>query len=239
MNESSVQLGLIDGAIRLTGSDSDSLDLAVKLTRERYTTLACAIDPQAETGDAVYWRIVFAILSVHSPIHATFNAYKRLRLWSIRFGRKPRYHRTVEPILRGSTADDGAIMYAPTKAHYVADFTRDWEVDSTPYTRNGDSEHDWRLRLQRNVKGLGLAKASFAVALCNPLASDVCCIDTHIYALFTGSVPRGAIKPVVYLAIEDAIRRLARRHGLGTFVTQWLLWDAKRGIVESHGVLAA
>jgi len=238
MNETSVQLGLLDGAIRLNSADRASLDLAVNLTRERYLDYACAIDPQAEDGDAVYWRIVFALLSVHSPIGATFKAYRTLRLWSVRYSRKPRYHQAIERILRSSNADDGAIMYAPTKAWYIADFTRAWESDSVPFTRQGDTDHEWRLRLVRNVRGLGIAKASFAVALCNPLTATVCCIDTHIYQLFIGEVPRKAIKPSVYFALEAQIRRLARRHKLGVFVVQWLLWDAKRGIAESHGVLS-
>ena len=238
MNESSLQYGF-DGAIKLRGADSKTLDIAVELSRERYTTFACAIDPQADDGNGVYWRIVFAMLSVHSPIGATFNAYRTLRLWSVRFGRKPKFHRTIERILRSSNANDGAIVYAPTKAWYIADFTRAWEADSTPFTRQGDTDHEWRLRLKRNVRGLGLAKASFAVALCNPLASDVCCIDTHIHQLLTGAVPRRGIKDVVYFALEDSVRTLARRHGLGTFVVQWILWDAKRGIAESHSALAA
>ncbi len=238
MNESSVQLGF-DGNVKLVGADDASLDVVVNLSREKYETLACAIDPSASDGDAVYWRIVFALLSVHSPIHATFKAYRGLRIWSVRFGRKPGFHQTIERVLRASNADDGAIMYAPTKAYYIADFTRAWESDSSPFTRNGDTDHEWRLRLWRNTRGLGIAKASFAVALCNPLTADVCCVDTHIFALFTGSPARKGIKPVVYLAIEDAIRDLARKHGLGTFLVQWILWDAKRGISESHSALAA
>jgi len=237
VNESSLQYGF-DGSIKLHGADSKTLDIAVELSRERYTTFACAIDPQADDGDAVYWRIVFALLSVHSPIGATFNAYRTLRLWSVRFGRKPRFHQTIERILRSSNADDGAILYAPTKAWYVADFTRAWESDSVPFTRQGDTDHEWRLRLVRNVRGLGLAKASFAVALCNPLTATVCCIDTHIHQLLTGAIPRKAIKPVVYYALEAQIRRLARRHKLGVFVVQWILWDAKRGIPESHSTLS-
>lgn len=238
MNESSVQLGF-DGSVKLVGADDESLDTVVRLSREKYEALACAIDPSANDGDAVYWRIVFALLSVHSPIHATFNAYRNLRIWSVRYGRKPKFHQSIERVLRASKADDGAILYAPTKAWYIADFTRAWEFDPTPFTRNGDSDHEWRLRLWRNTRGLGIAKASFAVALCNPLTSDVCCIDTHIFALFTGAPARKGIKPVVYLAIEDTIRELAHKHGLGTFLVQWILWDAKRGISESHSTLAA
>lgn len=115
---------------------------------------------------------------------------------------------------------------------------KELEADKTPFLRNGDSDSDWRARIQRNVKGLGLAKASFAVALANPATSDVCCIDTHMYQLFTGIVPKSSIKPSVYLALENAIRELGKEFGLSTFATQWCLWDAQRGQSNPHSVLA-
>lgn len=234
--DSAVQLGF-DGSVRLLTGDSQALDAVIELTRATYEDYARAIAPE-DDDRAVYWRIVFAILSVHSPIHATFDSYRALKLWAARYSRLPIHHQAVRRALERVHAVDGVIQYIPTKSYYVADFTRAWLVDSSPFTRNGDTFVDWRARLQRNVRGLGLAKASFAVALCAPVDADICCVDSHIHALFTGQPVRNAIKPSVYLAIEDTIRRKALEHHIGTFVLQWLLWDAKRGVRESHACLA-
>ena len=220
------------------GCDDAAIDTAITLTRDTYIEYARAIEP-ADTGEPVYWRIVFALLTVHSPIHASFAGYDALRAWRARYSRLPANAAAIRRILETTRADDGyGVLYAPTKARYIADFSRAWVLDPTRFERNGDDDISWRYRVQANVRGLGLAKASFAVALCNAAESNVCCIDTHIHALYTGSIaPRGGVRRAPYLAIEDTIRRKAAEHGLSTFVLQWLLWDAKRGTREAHSAL--
>ena len=232
----SLQLGF-DGAVKLTGSDDESLRQCLTLTRERYRGFVAAIDA-GESPKAVYWRLVFAILSVHSPLSATFAAYSTLRLWKARFSRMPSHRKLHSLLLIAKSSDGNVTQYCYAKATYIIDFDKAWQQDSSRFFRNGESDADWRTRIQRNVRGLGLAKASFAVCLSSPTTADICCVDTHIFALFMGRVPGKAIGKRTYLAIEERIRKLAREHGLSTFATQWALWDAHRGIVNAHSALA-
>lgn len=234
-----IQLGL-DGGLRLTeANDTESIRQALALTRDKYLAYVRAIDV-GESERAVYWRIVFAILSVHSPIEATFEAFKSLRLWRARFGRLPAKARCRDLLLAAKGKDGTVTQYCSQKAGYLVEFDRAWARDKAAFLRGTDTDHDWRLRLVRNVKGLGLAKASFAVALCQPVTSDVCCIDTHMYALLTdGRPPKGAIGKRIYLELESRIRELAWEVGLSVFATQWALWDARRGQSNPHSVLAA
>jgi thermostable 8-oxoguanine DNA glycosylase len=228
-----IQLGF-DDSLRITSyKDADS---AVDLLREKYRRFTLEIDGE-DTDGRTYWRIVFAILSVHSPIDATFASYRALRLWSVRTGRFPKTERTLRNLISAS-GQDGVVQYIPTKAIYLSTFDAEWRTDRTRFTRNGDTDDAWRWRLRANVKGLGIAKASFAVALVRPQTSTVCCIDTHIYQLFTGRTPRHGVGKREYLDIESRIRKLGKRHRLGCFATQGLLWDAKRGIPNAHTVLA-
>lgn len=233
-----IQLGL-DGGIKLIGhGDEDAMREVLAYTAPRYADFVKAIDV-GETDKAVYWRIIFSILSVHSPIDATFEAYRALRLWRARFGRFPRQATAVR-IIRNARGTDGVVQYQNQKADYVCGFDEAWRKDSTLFTRNGESDDAWRLRLQRNVRGLGLAKASFAVALAAPATSDVCCIDTHMFALFTdGRPPSKMIGKRAYLAIEERVRKLAHEFNLSTFACQWALWDARRGVTNPHTALAA
>lgn len=231
-----VQLGF-DGSLHLTSGDDASVRQVLALSHDKYHAYASAIDV-GDSERATYWRITFAILSVHSPIEATFEAYKSLRLWRARYARMPSVA-VCNRLLRNSHGVDGSVtQYCYQKSLYLREFDLAWTSDRTRFTRNGESELAWRDRLQRNVKGLGLAKASFAVCLSNPATSDVCCVDTHMYQLFAGNVPANAIPRKAYLAIEEKIRAYGKEFGIGTFVAQWALWDAKRGHANAHAILA-
>lgn len=233
-----VQLGLLDNSVKLTDGSEDSLRQVLSLTADRYREYAAAIDT-GESERSVYWRIVFSILSVHSPIDATFVSYKTLRLWHARFQRTPSVG-TYMRMLRSSRGSDGVVQYIPTKSHYLREFDLGWHKDRTRYTRNDETDDAWRLRLQTNIKGLGMAKASFAVALSNPATSDVCCVDTHIYAIFNHGRPaKTTIGKRAYLAMEDRVRTLAKDFGLSVFACQWALWDARRGVCNPHAGLAS
>lgn len=226
-----------DGGVRLLDGDERSLRECLALTGQRYASFAAAIDV-GESDRAVYWRIIFAVLSVHSPIAATFEAYRTLRLWRARFGRMPSTRKLQSLLLTAKGSNGNVTQYCYRKAVYVREFDKGWQDDKAAYIRNGDSDADWRVRLQRNVKGLGLAKASFAVALSAPATADVCCIDTHMHAVFTSRVPGKAISRRGYLALEERVRILAKEHGLSTFAAQWAIWDAHRGVMNPHLALA-
>lgn len=224
-----LQLGF-DGSIRLMGRDEASIHEAIRATLDVYRAYCADIEP----SDGPYWRIVFAILSVHSPINATFEAYRAVRL-AHALGGWPGRAKLARII--GQVRASGAVLYHAQKARYILAFDAAWTADSTPFTQNGDGDTGWRDRLRRNVLGLGWAKASFAVALSKPSTSDVCCIDSHMHQLLTGRVPRNQLGKRVYLALEARVRDLADEYGVSAFTMQWLLWDAKRGISEPHSAL--
>ena len=185
-----LQLGF-DGSVKLLDYSRESLLEAAQRGAQTYSTLARSIEP-GESEKEVYWRIVFAILSVHSPIGATFAAYRQVRLVYALRSRLPGQRRLVS-ILAAARASDGVILYAGQKARFLSQFDADWRTDRTRFLRGDSDDNDWRLRLRANVLGLGLAKASFAVALCCPSTSDVCCIDTHIFQLLTGKPYRAIV----------------------------------------------
>jgi len=224
-----LQLGF-DGSIRLMGRDEASIHEAIRATLDVYRAYCADIEP----SDGPYWRIVFAILSVHSPIQATFEAYRAVRL-AHAMGGWPGRAKLARII--GQVRANGAVLYHVQKARYILAFDAAWAVDRAAFEPNGDNDLEWRDRLRRNVLGLGWAKASFAVALSKPTTSDVCCIDSHMHQLLTGRMVRGQLGKRAYLALETRVRNLASEYGVSTFAMQWLLWDAKRGISEPHSAL--
>ena len=132
---------------------------------------------------------------------------------------------------------DGVVQYPYQKATYLREFDLGWVADRSRFLRCGEDDGAWRDRLVREVKGVAMAKASFAVALSRPVDADICCVDTHMYQLFKRSVPKSTVKRRDYLDIEGKVRDLARVYNVGCFVIQWLLWDAKRGVREPHAEL--
>lgn len=218
----------LEGGYKLL--DHRGADQVLDLVGPQYLEFASNIQGDTHDADWVYSRAQFAILSVHSPFRATCKAWLEYRLATALKGR-PLTERQGAKVLAGAHAEDGVVLYPHQKAVYLGAL-----AGTLPEWHQGD---DWRWELRKDVLGLGIAKASFAAAIVDPLGFDGCCVDSHMAQLFEGRVPQGAIGKKRYLGIEAKIRRLARRHDLPTFVAQWALWDSKRGRVESHGVLSS
>lgn len=82
-----LQLGF-DKAVKLTSYEDAALREVLALTASDYGRLAESLDTPERDRD-VYWRIQFAILTVHSPLDASLEAYRRVRLYKARYGRLP------------------------------------------------------------------------------------------------------------------------------------------------------
>ena len=167
-------------------------------------------------------RIVLALLSVNSPFEAT------VKCWYALEGVDWTDHWAVLSTLKNTHARDGVVSYAWTKARWIRELMHMAKSEGVSY-HSFQRDVDYRDYLQLNTLGLGMAKASYAVMLVNGLA-DVCCVDTHMYRLFTGKVATKSIPKRTYLQMEQSIRELALRHGVPTSATQHCVWDAMRGV---------
>jgi thermostable 8-oxoguanine DNA glycosylase len=124
----------------------------------------------------------------------------------------------------------------PAKADYCNEA---WELLKTSFWGKIEAQnwHGYRLSLQHRFRGLGLAKASFAVALLYPLEADVACIDTWMQKVFLGRESFKQLGLKDYMAVEARVRRYGRRFGVSTFLAQWMIWDhARGGKPNSHAI---
>jgi thermostable 8-oxoguanine DNA glycosylase len=184
----------------------------------RYRRFAERITPDVAQPDAIYTRVAFAILSANAPFERTVDslAYCHDTHW------RP------DPFV---LASQGMV---PAKARYITAMAA---RSSLEYLRRAEETWDaYRGRLQATTPGLGMAKASFAACLVYPLTADLACVDTWIQRVVLGTVGFQKISAARYRRIEAWVRRIARRHGLPTFVTQWLIWDHARGVVSDHAI---
>jgi len=187
--------------------------------REKYLGSARLIDSKAKDADFVFSRIAFAILSANTPFNASVKALNYV----------------LENRGTASRVDIQEFQCFPVKADYVNALHVACVVNHARFLRNaGEPWSDYRYRLQREVKGLGIAKASFAVSLLYPLTADVACVDTWIQKVFLGNMGFKSLGKVQYETVEAKIRSYARRVGVGTFIAQWLIWDHARGAVHNE-----
>ncbi len=192
----------------------------MELHAATYRVNAELIQPDLALRRDVFARLAFAILSANAPFdesvkaldfvlaHAGYVDAKRIAGWKM----------------------------VPAKARYVNQL---WDsMPWTEYTKLEDETwSEYRYRLQSLVKGLGLAKASFAACLLYPLEADLACVDTWMQKVFLGNTSFKQLSKAVYEQVEAKIRVYARRYRVSTFLAQWMIWDhARGGRINSHSI---
>jgi hypothetical protein len=201
---------------------------------ETYYRMASAISPDLSNWRTAWDRVAFAILSAHVRFD---SAYKALELCIAArdnpLTAEDNYHYAAAKGIRLQQIEWVRRLPSPYNAdHSWIEFTRSGTATNSP-----EPWHDYRLRLQRSFRGLGIAKATFAACLMYPLQADLACVDVHIHRLFTGiqKAPHD-MSLKYYLEIEDSVRAVGRDVGLPTFLTQWATWDWARGHIETHDI---
>jgi len=185
-----------------------------------YEIYAMTITPCNYDRREIYYRVAFAILSANSPFE---DSVKALNV-------------AIKAFASGTTLKPVDLIYykqVPAKARYL---NRLAKMELSALLRGNETWHDYRLRLKRQVKGLGLAKASFAACLLYPLTADVACVDTWIQKVFLGHTGFKTLGVRDYLHVESKIRTYGACFGISTFLAQWLVWDFARGSANSHSI---
>jgi thermostable 8-oxoguanine DNA glycosylase len=187
--------------------------------RDFYLGSAERIKPAFYSEAEIYSRLAFAMLSANCSFE---QARKALTYVTSRQGR------TID---RKTFIKFGMV---PVKIDFVSSL---FHSDLKGLLK-ADSEtwSDYRMRLCE-VRGLGLAKASFGACLLYPTESDLACIDTWIYKIFKRfPFNRGNPRIDHYLFIEEKIRGYAEIANVNTFVAQWSIWDFARKTVTNHDI---
>lgn len=190
----------------------------IRLNKGKYKDMATEIKPSTYDDSALFSRASFAILSANVHFDAAIKALDYV-------------------MNHAGNATDEIMIYGmvPAKADYCNKLYRD--INNGLDLRIGIESWDhYRLRLQRQVKGLGLCKASFTAALLYPLTADVACIDTWMQKVFLGNTGFRQLSLPTYQLVENRIRGYALKYGVSTFLAQWMIWDHARGDVEDHAV---
>lgn len=197
---------------------SKVLNRYIREHKEEYKLKARVIEPNRADWEQVWDRLAFAIISAHVP----FDSAVKGLAYATKY--------------KGQTDPDVILKWqmCPSKATYLNLLPLGQPIFAL---LKGETEPwlDYRRRLT-SVKGLWLAKASFAASLLYPRSADLACIDTWMQKVYLGHTSFVDLRVSDYLAVEDKVRRLATRHGVCTFLAQWMMWDCARGTPTNHDI---
>ena len=209
-----------------------SLDKYIQENALEYIGCAKLITPSLTDWGMIWDRVAFAILSANTGFR---QAVKALAYATEHKGNVSKY------VLMG-------LGMVPAKAEYLnqlaVSITTGGKTQFDILKDHSETWIEYRLRLKNEVKGLGLAKASFAASLLYPLDSDLACLDTWMQKHFLSRYKHTAHSRLGfrtlglkdYLIIEEKVRQKARKHGINTFLCQWLIWDYLRGSKTDHAI---
>ena len=201
----------------------DTMDLD---RAQRYEVYFDALRPA--TDEEVFRRALFAFASVHTTWQSNCALYSRLATldWLQNRAR-----------LMVHLSESGAGLHN-NRFKYLWEFAQKFWAHPQWYAKQ--TYEDWfeyRDRLDKNIKGLGLAKAAFFVELTRFHDSNVSCFDVHMLKLF--GIPakhyrtKGASAQFVRWCEQEWAVLCAERN-VSPVTARWCYWDQKQNKLDSR-----
>jgi len=170
-----------------------------------------------KTKMEIYNRFLFSFCSVHTTWERNIIAYELL---------KDVYH-TNKEALRTLILKAG-VGLTNNRTEFIYEFTQKFLENHKIYLR--EKEESWKsyaTRLTKIVKGLGFAKARFAIELIYPNTAQICCVDTHIIQWAKQNPNK--MNLTLYKKIEEGWINHSKVQGLNPVEARWKWWDKKQG----------
>lgn len=166
----------------------------------------------------VFWRFVFAYLSIHSTFRSNVLGYLAVR--------DPGAWESKEALLQ-VLKDSGCGLHN-NRAEYL------WNFRETYYDRSHlsmswmDSFRDQRNLLVKKLNGIGIAKVSFAVEMSYPKQAEVVCFDVHLLRLYGIDPDKEKITTERYEELEADWVARSQELKLSPYAARCLFWDWKK-----------
>lgn len=180
-----------------------------------------------KTKDDFLRRYLFAFTSVHTTWEGNIRGYQAIKNldW---FKSK----RKLKSLLQNS----GCGMHN-VRTEYIWNFTKNFLFDSSSFIPN--LVNDWaayRDRLVKIVNGIGMAKVSFTLEMCEPLKAQVTCIDTHGIQLYELDTSHFNTKEKVklYHKAEKHWLDSAKAVNCPPMIARCIYWDKKQNQTDSR-----
>lgn len=185
---------------------------------KRYTDYWESIRPESDTE--IFQRYLFAFCSVHTTFRGNINGYQAIKDYNAWAG-KP-------DVLLESLKDSKAGLHN-NRAKYIQEFSKIyWDRPSNFRFTTKKRHIAKRDEITSKIKGLGVAKVSFALEMIHPSEARVVCGDVHqlrlygIESLEYNSSPTGR---ATYRKMENHWVTSSRKAGVSPYVARCIFWD--------------
>lgn len=179
------------------------------------------------TNEERFRRWLFAHTSIHTTWEGnvrSYNAIKDFEDWI-----------DDKDLLLKKLTDAKAGLHN-LRTEYIWEFTKDYFENPKEYSRANETWPEFRNRLANKLRGIGMAKVSFALEMCFPNEAELVCLDTHMLKLYDVKrqnfhTPKGN---TIYQEIEQDWINRAKALKASPYIARCIFWDKKQNQSDSR-----
>lgn len=199
--------------------------------RNQYVAYMDSITPH--TPEEIFWRFVFAFMSIHSTYRSNLRGYQMLR--------NPGAWKNRECLLAALRASGCGMHNQRTK--FLWKFREEFFGGRFNEVLTEPGLQAKRNKLCDKLYGIGMAKISFALEMSFPRQDQVVCMDVHQLRLY-GKDENASKNKNDYMECENDWCERSRKIGLPPFAVRNIFWDNLKGqramrfwsyVFEPHG----
>lgn len=187
-------------------------------TAKRYTDYWESVRP---TGDMeIFQRYLFAFCSVHTTFKGNVNGYQAIKNYND-------WANNPEVLLR-NLKESGAGLHN-NRAKFIKEFADVYWADPKSFCFTSKKRHVARRdEITSKIKGLGVAKVSFALEMIHPNQARVVCGDVHqlrLYGIEGLEYNSSAKGRAIYRKMENHWVVNSHKAGVSPYVARCIFWD--------------
>ena len=170
-----------------------------------------------------FQRWLFAFMSVHTSWERNIIGYNNIKDW---------WNWMNNWQLLENKLIESRVGMQNNRTKYIKEFALKFWSDPSYYDK-GQNE-DWvtyRNRLVNDIKGLGMAKVSFALEMIHPVNANVVCLDTHLFQAYGLDQTKHRSQ---YGKLENHWVENSRKKDLPPYIARCIYWDRKQEKEDSR-----
>jgi len=167
-----------------------------------------------DSSEEIYKRYLFAFLSVHTSWQINRKAYLEIKDWYNWISNK-------ELLLQKLIAS--GVGLHNNRSDYIISFSQDfWKNPKKYQKQQNESWKDCRDRIEKNIKGLGIAKSSFALEMIYPVFANIVCLDTHLFQFYKLDQSKDKKQ---YKNLESHWTLWAKMFNMPSYIARAIYWN--------------
>jgi thermostable 8-oxoguanine DNA glycosylase len=163
-------------------------------------------------------RWLFAFMSVHTSYESNMRGYLAIHNWTEWFNRDPS---VLKEKLRQSS-----VGLHNQRTEFITEFaTKFWSSPDLFKFKKNQTWKSFRDSLVKEIRGLGLAKVSFALEMIYTFELEVFCADTHLFQAYGYDQNYHQSK---YFEIESHWVEMSKIYNVSPAISRAIYWNRKK-----------